>query len=165
MKILLLLLFILNLSVFSQTADEHYNYALVKFFEEDYYGAMIQLSKAIEMKPDFAEAYGNRGFVYFNIGDTVKALNDFDKALELNPALHTIYNNRGYLNILRNNYDLAIQDLEKAISIKPDFAEAIYNQGLAYYELKQLDKACELWYQAGDLGYTKAFKNINEKCR
>ena len=39
---------------------------------------------ALEMKPDYAEAYNNRGASYKNLGQTVKAQDDFDKACSLN---------------------------------------------------------------------------------
>lgn len=45
--------------------------------------AIKAFSRAIELKPDFGEAYYNRGFVYLSIGDSSKAFPDLSRAGEL----------------------------------------------------------------------------------
>ncbi|MBI4711118.1 MAG: tetratricopeptide repeat protein [Candidatus Omnitrophica bacterium] len=60
----------------------------VAYGQQGNYGAAVKsFSKAIELKPDFAEAYYNRGFAYYIKGKKDKALADFNKALELRPDL------------------------------------------------------------------------------
>jgi tetratricopeptide (TPR) repeat protein len=51
---------------YSQTADVYYNRGNSKHQLEDYSGAIADYSKAIEIKPDFADAYCNRGFLNVN---------------------------------------------------------------------------------------------------
>jgi tetratricopeptide (TPR) repeat protein len=43
------------------------------------------LTKAIEIKPDYALAYSNRGFTYGRQGDYESAITDYTKAIEINP--------------------------------------------------------------------------------
>jgi tetratricopeptide (TPR) repeat protein len=47
--------------------------------------AIDYLDKAIELDPNFAEAYGARGIVYLNTSDYDEAIIDFDECIRLNP--------------------------------------------------------------------------------
>ncbi len=66
--ILLLVVLITAFSGNSQTAKQWLNKGLIKFAQEDYYGAMFDFMKAIEKNPKIAEAY-------YNMGLTRRALN------------------------------------------------------------------------------------------
>ena len=50
---------------------------------------------AIELKPDFAEVYNNRGFAYYGRGAFAEAVADYDKAIEPKPDYAEAYYNRG----------------------------------------------------------------------
>ncbi len=54
---------------------------------DDYDRAILGYTKAIELKPNFAEAYLWRGYSYAITGDYVKASADREKAIELKPKL------------------------------------------------------------------------------
>ena len=58
-------------------------------------------NKVIELKPDYAHAYNNRGAVYRDRGDYRRAIVDYTKAIELKPDLAGAYHNRGeaWLNL------------------------------------------------------------------
>jgi tetratricopeptide (TPR) repeat protein len=62
---------------------------MLKFSEiQDY-------NKAIELNPDFADAYNNRGIAKYDLGDYRGAIQDYNKAIELNPDFADAYYNRG----------------------------------------------------------------------
>jgi tetratricopeptide (TPR) repeat protein len=63
--------------------------------------AIKDYSKAIELKPDYAVAYNNRGNAYKNKGDIDLAIADYRKALQINP-----------------NYKLAQDSLNNALKKK-----------------------------------------------
>ncbi|NET15954.1 MAG: tetratricopeptide repeat protein [Okeania sp. SIO1H6] len=44
---------------------------------------MADFSRAIELQPNFANAYENRGIIYQQLGNLNKALEDLQKAAEL----------------------------------------------------------------------------------
>ncbi|MFL0727627.1 MAG: tetratricopeptide repeat protein [Prochlorococcus sp.] len=48
-------------------------------------GAIADYSKAIEIYPESAFAYNNRGNAKGELGDTKGAIADFNKAIEINP--------------------------------------------------------------------------------
>ena len=41
--------------------------------------------KAIELDPDYAAAYHNRGISYSDLGQYQRSIEDYDKAIELDP--------------------------------------------------------------------------------
>ena len=49
--------------------------------------AIAYYTQAIELKPDFLQAYSNRGAAYAEKGEFDKALKDFTKAIQLKPDL------------------------------------------------------------------------------
>jgi tetratricopeptide (TPR) repeat protein len=108
-------------------------------------------SKAIELNPQFAMAYYNRGKAYYNNGNTQQAIKDYDKSIELNPQDTDAYNNRGiaYHNI--GNTQQEVEDFNKAIELNPQDAISYYNRGIAYHKrgntqqaIKDYSKAIEL---------------------
>ena len=56
---------------------------------------MEDCNRAIELDPDFAGAYINRGAVYRNKGEYDRAIKDYNIAIKLNPNLIEVYVNRG----------------------------------------------------------------------
>jgi tetratricopeptide (TPR) repeat protein len=103
--------------------------------------AISYYSRALELKPDIAEAYNNRGNVYNGKGACDLAIQDYTRAIELKPDYAEAYYNRGYAYGERHDYDGAIRDFTEAIELKPDYAEAYKNRAIAFYFLKQHDKA------------------------
>jgi tetratricopeptide (TPR) repeat protein len=55
-------------------------------------------TKAIEMAPNWAYAYNNRGVAYFNLAEWDKSKADFDKALQLQPGYKLALANRAGSN-------------------------------------------------------------------
>jgi tetratricopeptide (TPR) repeat protein len=61
----------------------HYNIAEIFTLEKDYRAAISAYTRAIELEPQFAEAYFNRGVSRLSIGETAAGLDDLRKAGEL----------------------------------------------------------------------------------
>ena len=83
--------------------------------------ALASYDKAIALKPDYAEAYNNRGIALQGLNRPEEALASYDKAIALKPDYAEAHRNRG--NALR---DLkrpaeALASYDKAIALKPDF--------------------------------------------
>ncbi len=55
---------------------------------------MADYNKAIEINPQYAYAYNNRGWVYYNLKEYDKAIKDYNKALEIDPKVPSASNNK-----------------------------------------------------------------------
>ena len=61
----------------------------------DWEGAIVDLSTAIELNPEFAEAYFQRGFAKEHMNDGEGAIADFTKVIEIQPDQAFAYYCRG----------------------------------------------------------------------
>ena len=135
--------------------------------QEEYEKSIGHYTQAIEFKPDYANAYNNRGVAYKDTSDFDRAIEDFDKAIEFKPDFAESYNNRGNIYGKKGDIDRAIEDYTQAIGLKPDLAEAYNNRGEAYGEKGDIDRAIEDYTQAIGLkpDLAEAYNNRGNACR
>jgi tetratricopeptide (TPR) repeat protein len=82
--------------------------------------AVTDYTSAIELDPQYAKAYNNRGNARAMLGDLEGALEDYDQALELDDQLDLTYFNRGVIHYRLRNYEASILDLEMYVDLVPD---------------------------------------------
>lgn len=108
----------------------------------DAYGrTTADYDKLIELDPDNADAYCERGDFYYEAGEYDKAAIDYDKAIKLDPNDANAYYNRGCAYSEMREYEKAIADYNKAIELDPNDAYTYYSRGLAYHEKGEVPKA------------------------
>ena len=76
--------------------------------------AIEHFNKAIEIKPDFAEAFQYRSKVYFAANEKQLAMQDINKAIDLNPNYGEAYKSRAYYKESAGDRDGACLDYKKA---------------------------------------------------
>ena len=86
--------------------------------------ALANYNKAIELYPDYADAWVRKGVTLFNADRINEAEACLDKAVRLRPMeFKTVYN-RGKLRLHTGDTEGAIADLDKATTLKPQHAGA-----------------------------------------
>ena len=100
--------------------------------------AITDFDKAIELKPDYVNAYNNRGTVYGIKGDYNRAIEDYDKAIEIQPDFAEPYCNRGEALLHLNEMEKAKADLITAKEMGADIVAAFRNdyENVADFEQK-----------------------------
>ena len=88
---------------------------------KEYDKAISDYTKAIELEPNYAEVYNNRGYLFYKIGKYEKAFVDLNKSIELNPNSDFTYDSRGCTYAGIKEYDKAIFDFNKAIELNRIF--------------------------------------------
>ena len=111
--------------------------------QEWYDKAIRHYTEAIDLKPELAIAYNNRGIAYNDIGEVDRAIIDYNKAIKFNPKYAEAYNNRGIAYRRGGEVNRAIRDYNKAIEFNPAFAKAYNNRGVAYQREGEVDKAIQ----------------------
>ena len=108
-----------------------------KYYQE----AIEHYSNAIQLIPEFTEAYNGRGLTYLSKEEFDKAIDNFSKAIELNPRSAQAYSGRSAVYRSLEEYDKAIVDSKKAIRLNPDNAIDYHMLGLAYFYKNDFDNA------------------------
>ena len=148
---------------------------------ESYEKALDSYDKAIEIQPNYADAWNNRGLALSNLSKYQKAIASYNQAIEIQPDYVNAWNNRGAALEDLGKYKQAISDFDRAIKIQPDYVKAWYNRGttlgnLGKYKqaISDFDRAIEIqpdyvnaWNNRGAalvyLGkYKQAISNLNK---
>jgi tetratricopeptide (TPR) repeat protein len=87
--------------------------------------AIQDLTRALELKPDDAEAYYRRAGLYAAKGDWDHAIADLSCAIELKPDNAQAYWRRGEISAGRRDWDSAVADFTRSLEIAPDDASAL----------------------------------------
>jgi len=119
------------------------------------------LTKALEIKPDYALAHSNRGLALKELQRLEEALASYDKAIQISPNYAEAYSNRG--NVLKELQRLeeSLASYDKAIEINPNLAEAHFNRGNALKDLQRLEESLASYDKAIELkpNYSEAFSH------
>ena len=81
--------------------------------------AIVVFTEAIELDPNWAEAWNKRATVLYMIGEFQKSQDDIDKVLELEERHFGALAGQGMVNIQLKNYDKAKRSYQKAQEIYP----------------------------------------------
>lgn len=141
------------------SAHRYCTQANQKYGDKHYEEAIVDLDKALELNPEFIDAYYGRATTKlslavseFKSGDVKKArslyqaaIEDFDEAIKLDPEYSIAYSTRGAVKIeaakLESStgnekkaqalYSAAIDDLTQTTKVEPKEFAAYYNRGIA----------------------------------
>jgi tetratricopeptide (TPR) repeat protein len=89
--------------------------------------AEVELSAAIEKKPDYVEALSNRGVIYITLGKLNKAEEDLKRAVQINPTHADSLYNLACLYSLTKKLDLAADALSQSLASGFNDAERLRN--------------------------------------
>jgi tetratricopeptide (TPR) repeat protein len=129
--------------------------------KDEYHKKVVEeLNKAIELNPQFKEAYISRANSYYSLQEYKLAIADYDKIIEIEPHYSSAYNDRGLANFNIGEYYNAISDFDKAIeekANKDDLSNSSYkNRADAYMKVDD--------YKSAILDYSKAIENELNMC-
>jgi tetratricopeptide (TPR) repeat protein len=129
-------------------AEKHYQLGLDLEKAGKYHEAAKEFSLAIQINPEFREAYHHLGFSAFQDGDVVRAIHALMQLIQLEPtnnqtrlALAQIYSDLGYS-------DDALALYIRAQQVAPEDPEICFHIGLIYFERKDYSQAVQDLQQA-----------------
>jgi tetratricopeptide (TPR) repeat protein len=118
--------------------------AAEQFIENGYYeDAVYQYNAAINLNPQFGEAYEARAKAYLQLNKLSEASSDFERAavFEINPSLN--YFKSAEIQFKSGNDETALETLEKAIDKDPSNTDAYILQYNIYFKHADFRKASE----------------------
>ena len=98
------------------------------------------LRRALELKPDYADAHSNLGNVLQEQGHLDLAVDSYQQALQLKPAYFDALNNLG--NVLRAQGKLAesVAAYERALQVKPDNPQIRMSRALCWLQMGDFER-------------------------
>ena len=122
-------------------ARHEYEEAGKKLARRDVDGAVAHLERAVEIAPQFAEAWNHLGTIAYQTRDFPRAESCFRKALAADPKMFQPLVNLGGVLINLGKYDEALQYNLYAELSHPNDALANSQLGMSYFFLDKLDQA------------------------
>ncbi|MDX2280583.1 MAG: tetratricopeptide repeat protein [Saprospiraceae bacterium] len=104
-------------------------------------------NKAIELFPEYHDAFGSRGLAYFRLNKFDQAYTDYLTSLKHRPNDAKVLSNLGFIYFMRNQFDKAEEVYRKSIQYDPRFIDARRNLGAILAMKKQFPAAIEQWQE------------------
>lgn len=83
-----------------------------------YHRAIQDYSTAIELAPDYAEAWYNRGCAWYEVADYDQAIADLTQAIQLAPDNGIYYGQRSLVYLFNDQPELAEADQQQCDSLR-----------------------------------------------
>ena len=112
----------------------HYLYAKACIGQEDMINAIAMLTKAIALKPDFADAYLLRGQTLLGMGDRKGAREDMEHLLADYPEQEDVLMLKARIERAEGKADEAIDSYTKVTDVNPFAIEAFKERGQVKYD-------------------------------
>jgi tetratricopeptide (TPR) repeat protein len=114
----------------NEQVDELMQIAMQKRRNYDFNGSIEILNKAIDLKPDFPEAWNQRATMFFMQEKYEASLEDIAKTLALEPRHFGALAGRAVIRLYQSKPALARQNIIEALKIHPFLKERAYFPGL-----------------------------------
>lgn len=101
--------------------EDYYNKGVDFYYKGQYESALKAFDKAIEIKPDYVEAWDGKGYCLSKIGRVDEALELHNKAIKIDPNYANAWYNIAYAYSLKGDKVNALANLSKAIKIDPNY--------------------------------------------
>ncbi len=139
----------------------HYTKARADRFRNAKEDGLLSVRKAIELKPDYAEAYLLLGDL-LGIGgkNFAEQITAFRKAIELKPDLLPAYSELGRVLEYSGDEKGAIDAYQKAISLDPNKSAGLFDLGRLLVKQNRLKEARDLWEKRPPDSKDKTFPNF-----
>ena len=120
--------------------------------------ARAELDHAVQLAPADPVNYNSRGyFLHALQGDHKGAIADYDRAIKLNPNYSYAFNNRGWSRYMLGQRDKGIKDILQAKRRRPGNPYIYRNLGVIALQSGDTAKACTLFREALDKGFTALY--------
>ncbi|MBE9007787.1 tetratricopeptide repeat protein [Fortiea sp. LEGE XX443] len=136
---------------------ELYLKGLEKAKQKDYARAIADFSQVVQIAPDFAEVYLQRGLAYYDLGQILQAVSDYTETLKIDSQFVEAYYSRALARVALKNLAGALEDVERAIYLRGNYAAAYSlrgmvrrKQGFIHDAIASFKKAAELYLQQKD---------------
>lgn len=132
----------------SANATELYKQANTLYELQHYKDALSAYEKAVNIRPDYAQAWYGQGKTLYELKEYKEALVAYDKAIQIEPEYIDAWSRRGFVLNQLQRYQEAISSFNKALQLEKNEPEVWNARGEALIKLKQYDEAIKSYEKA-----------------
>jgi len=99
--------------------------------------AVASFNRALEIQPDYYQAWFNRGVDLAKLGNHQEAIASFDKVISFQPGDVVAWYNKACCYALQGNIDLAIENFQQAIKLNPQKYREIGKKDSKFENIRQ----------------------------
>jgi tetratricopeptide (TPR) repeat protein len=114
-------------------------------------GGIADLSRFIELNPDFIDGYYNRGDLLYTSGNTSAAIADFQKVAKMNNSSEIGLIAQGIIDLEEKSIAQALISFGRAAQLNPNAPDTYKYRGLAYRQQGDRAAAVQDWQKAAQL--------------
>jgi len=122
------------------SAERVYSQGLAQLSRDDYAKALPYFEKAVEMDPNYAEAWYQAGYCFGVLGRHADALKASRQAARLRPEWSATFVNIGASSYALGQYKDAVDAYKQALRLDEDNADIQYSLGLTFGKLNRTDE-------------------------
>ena len=134
-----------------QSAKANYGSGRESLMGGDFNRAIVHLRRAVEISPDYSEAWNTLGSAYTEQGDLHAAIRIFQEAVANKAVDAGLHYNLGRTYQLLDEHPLAVQSFLTAIQMNRAFIKPYINLGGTYFQTNRYSEAEEIWRRALEL--------------
>jgi len=132
-----LILILSSTFIFGQNAKQYFKAGQDFIATNNYKDGIEQFSKAIEISPNYADAYIERANAYEKINELNKAADDYNRALVFENKTPEVYYGAARINYKLGNFKEAKDYINKSLELRSKFLEALQLQVKILIELEE----------------------------
>ena len=121
--------------------QSHYNLGLAYYHRGRIEKAIAAYQKAIELEPNFADAYGGLGVIYWRTGNLDDAIRHCQKAIKIAPENIEFHQNLTRIYWQKGRYDAAAVGYRIILELNPSDENALHHLGLILLSKAEYDEA------------------------
>jgi TolB-like protein/Flp pilus assembly protein TadD len=110
-------------------------------YDWDFAAAEDEFRRAIELSPNFANAWDGYGFYFKATGQSEASIRACQRAQELEPLSLFVTLSLAWAYYFARQYDRAMEQGAKALDMDPNFGFAYWHRGMAYIQQKRFGDA------------------------
>ena len=121
--------------------QNYYNSGLAYYHSNHIEKAIAAYQKAIELEPNFAEAYGGLGVIYWRTGNLNDAIRHCQKAIKIAPENIEFHQNLTRIYWQKGMYDAAAVGYRIILELNPSDENAMHHLGLILLSKQEYHEA------------------------
>lgn len=138
-------------------ADVYYKHGDYQMAKDDYHAA-------VTIQKQHRDGLVGRGNCNYALGLYENAKKDFKKVVRLYPKDSEAHQKLGAISLQLKEFEDCTKHSTQAILLSNENALAYHQRGMCYARMRDMEKACEDWYKAKELGVKDAELLVQNQC-